>query len=128
MTGHFVAGNVEAGTTLARSEAFWTAVGPAKRELLERVRVDAGLNGEAAETLNGLMDAYAEARLLRSSQFVRLVELGGPITTKGKARALYSTYLAALDREIKLAQIIGIERRSKSVDLARELSRHKDTL
>jgi hypothetical protein len=123
VTGRFVATNVEAGTTLAHSEGFWAAVADAKRELLDRVRRDAGLNGDAAETMLGLQEAYVEARLLRSSQFVRLVELGGPITTKGKSRALYGAYLAALDREMKLAQIIGIERKQKHVDLARELSR-----
>ena len=44
-----------------------------------------------------------------------LVELGGPITTKGKARALYSAYLGALDRETRLALALGMDRRARQV-------------
>jgi hypothetical protein len=80
------------------------------------VRHDAGLNGDAAETLRGLQDAYCEARLFRSAMFVRLVEQGGPITGKGRMRALYTAYLGALDREMKLAQALGLERKPKPVE------------
>ena len=115
MTGQFVAGNTAAGRTLERSEAFWSAVAAAKAELVARLHSDLAVNGEAAATLEGLVDAYAEARLLRHSMFTRLVELGGPITTKGKSRALYTSYLAALDREVRLATTLGLERRAKKV-------------
>ena len=72
-------------------------------------------NGDAAATMEGLLSAYAEARLLRHSMFVRMVELGGPITAKGKARALFGTYLKALDRERRLALDLGLRRVAKSV-------------
>ena len=74
--GRFVAGNTEAGTTLARSE----------------------------------------------SLFIRMAELRGPITPKGKARALYSAYLSALDREHRLATTLGLERHARQIDLARTLA------
>ena len=122
-TGQFIRANTEARTTLQRSEQFWSAVGQAKQELLEQVRRDAGLNGDAAETLRGLQEAYCEARLFRQAMFVRLVELGGPITTKGKARALFTAYLAALDREAKLAQTLGLERRARKVPTLEEWAR-----
>lgn len=113
--GHFVAGTLAGGTTLERSEQFWSAVEPVKRELVAHVRTDLAVDAGTTEPLIGLIDAYAEVRLFRTSMFLRLVDLGGPITTKGKARALYRAYLAALDRETKLAQVLGLERRAKPV-------------
>ena len=114
-TGRFLSGNVAAGRTLARSEAFWSAVAEAKSELVERLRSDLAVNGDAAATLEGLVDAYSETRLLRHSMFTRLVEMGGPITTKGKTRALFTSYCAALDRETRLALALGLERRQRGV-------------
>ena len=73
------------------------------------------VDDSSVETLLGLIDAHAEARLFRTSMFLRLVAQGGPITTKGKARALYRAYLDALDRETKLATTLGIERKAKPV-------------
>jgi hypothetical protein len=125
--GRFTAGNVAAGGTLERSAAFWAAVDPAKRELAAKVRSDLAAADDAPQTLLGLTDAYAEVRLFRSAMFVRLVEQGGPITAKGKARALYTAYLGALDREMKLAQQLGLERRSKPVQsLAEILAAHEE--
>jgi len=116
-TGRFIgpSPNVAAGKTLARSAQFWAAVEPLKRDLVERVRTDLAADAGSVETLLGLVDAYAESRLFRSSMFLRLVDQGGPITNKGKARALYRAYLDALDRETKLAQVLGLERRAKPV-------------
>lgn len=114
-TGQFIPGGIAAGKTLARSEQWWAAVADVKRDLVARVQADAALDGEAPETLAGLFEAYAEVRLLRQAMFIRLTELGGPVTTKGKARALYTAYLGALDRETKLAQALGTDRRQKPV-------------
>ncbi|MBM4194952.1 MAG: hypothetical protein FJ202_11310 [Gemmatimonadetes bacterium] len=128
VTQQFIAGSTNAGKTLERSEAFWSAVEPAKRMLVERVRTDLAADDGAAETLLGLIDGYAEARLFRTSMFIRLVDLGGPITTKGKARALYRAYLGALDREMKLAQTLGLERRSRQVNSPSEALMHEPEL
>jgi hypothetical protein len=46
--------------------------------------------------------------------FARMVEMGGPVTGKGKTRAMFTTYLAALDRERRLALDLGLERRTRS--------------
>lgn len=119
-TGRFVAGNPGSMKTLDRSEAFWEAVACAKADLVTRVRRDNATGAQTAETLLGLIDAYAEARLLRHAMFLRLTELGGPVTSKGKARALYSAYLAAMGQETKLATAIGLTVRTKdTLDLAR---------
>ena len=125
-TGKFLPGNTAAGNTLERSEAFWEAVREAKAGLVKRLRSDLAINGDAAATLEGLIEAYSEARLVRSAMFHRMVELGGPITTKGKTRALFASYLQALDREVRLATTLGLERRAKAVpSLAEYLERRK---
>ena len=85
----------------------------AKRELLEQVRRDTGLAGDAAETMRGLQEAYSEVRLFRQAMCYGWWSSRGPITSKGKARALWTAYCAASDRELKLAQTIGLERRQK---------------
>jgi hypothetical protein len=122
---------VNAAKTFERSELFWTAIDPAKRELVARVLRDRGLDAtECTITLGGVIEAYAEARLFRMSMFIRLTEgeNPGPITGKGKTKALYLAYVQALDRETKLAQVIGLERRSKRVqtisDILREQPEH----
>ena len=121
-SGKFVKGNVVGGKTLARSQHFWKSVEEAKRELVQRLEVDLGAaDGAGPETLLGLIDAYAEARLFRHAMFRRLVELGGPITTKGTARVLYSSYLQALDRETRLALALGLERRPQPAPTLSEL-------
>jgi hypothetical protein len=114
-TGRFVAGTLVGANTLERSAQFWAAVEDVKQALVARVKADLGLNGDTAETMLGLTDAYAEARLFREAMFIRLTGLGGPVTTKGKRRALYTSYLAAMDRELKLAERLGLERRAKPV-------------
>jgi len=116
VTNRFTTSSIAAGKTLRRSEQFWNAVEHLKRDLVERVRTDLAADDSTAETLLGLIDGYAEARLFRSSMFLRLVDQGGPITNKGKARALYRAYLDALDRETKLAQVLGLERKTKPVN------------
>ena len=60
-----------------------------------------------------MIDAYAEARLLRSSAFVRLSQLGGYMTAKGKARALLGTWASAFDREMRAAERLGLVRRAR---------------
>ena len=90
------------------------------------VETDLGVDGDTATTLRGLIDAYAEARLFRTAMFLRLIDMGGPLTTKGSARALYRSYLSALDRETKLAQVLGLERRAKRVRTLAEVMADAD--
>lgn len=113
---------LENGSPLGRSRQYWSAVEPAKRRLVDRVRTDLAIDDSSVETLLGLIEGYAEARLFRTTMFLRLIDQGGPITTKGKARALYRAYLDALDRETKLALVLGLERKAKRLDLAQAFS------
>ena len=84
VSGRFTVGTLAAGTTLARSEQLWAALAPLKADLVATVEIDLAAS-DAAATKCGLIDAYAEARLLRAAMFNRLVDLGGPITSKGRS-------------------------------------------
>ena len=106
----------------ARSDTLWNALAPAKAAIVAKVRADLAIEGDdAPETLLRLIDAYAEASLLRESQFALLVTLGGPVTGKGKMRVHLSAWSAAVDRENRLAAQIGFERRAKPVTTVSEL-------
>lgn len=114
--GRFTKGNTAAWKTGARSQQLPLALADAKAELNAKVGADLGLDtrdGGAAETLLGTADAYAEARLLRTSLFHTLAQQGGPVTGKGRTRAALTTYLAVLDRELRLATALGFERRAR---------------
>lgn len=115
-TGRWLPGNTAAGQGLTRSAVLWEALAGAKAGLVERLRSDLAVDGRAAATLEGLVDAFAEATLLRRSLFLRMSEQGGAVTAKGKTRALFNSYLSALDRERRLALDLGLERRARSVD------------
>jgi hypothetical protein len=114
--GRFLPGNTVAGKALTKSEALWSALADAKRELIDQLHSDLAINGDAAVTMEGICDAYAEARLLRHAMWTRLVELCGAVTTKGKKRALFDSYLQALDRETRLATTLGLQRRTKPIN------------
>jgi hypothetical protein len=115
-TGRFVEGTPAAMKTGEGSGVFWCEVAEAKRELMASVLADLAVDANTPATLVGVIEAYAEARLLRTAMFLRLGDQGGPVTTKGKTRALFKSYLAALDRETRLAQVLGLVRRQKHID------------
>ena len=121
--GRYAADNIGAGKTLARSERFWTFVEPAIQAVEASVFTQLGLTPETVpETQRGIVEALAEIRVFRRSMRIRLTEgpTAGPITAKGKTRALYTAYLGAVDREMKLAQLLGLERRSKPITNPRD--------
>lgn len=104
--------NSNALTTGTRSEQMLDALAPAKAALVADVTRDLG--GEVPTTLKRLIDAHSETTLLRESVFLRMA--GEPVTAKGKCRAMLNAYLQLVDRELRLAQVIGLERREKPVN------------
>lgn len=114
--GKFLPGNTSNVSTLKNSEAFWTAVEPLQMEIIERVARDLALDSHGAFTMFRTLDLYAQMTLLREGAWHQLIQRGGPVTNKGAARALLRVYLIAADRELKLAQVLGLERRTKRID------------
>ena len=112
--GRFTHDNTARLTSLDRSGQLRAALAPLKADMVQRVRVQLGADDDdAPETLLGMIDAYCEARLLRSSAFVRMSQLGGFVTIKGKARALLQVWGSAFDREIRAGTLLGLTRRAK---------------
>jgi len=114
--GRFTRDNAAHLQTLEHSAQLRAALEPLKRDMVLSVRRQLAADTDTApETLLGVIDAYVEARLLRSSAFVRLSQLGGFMTSKGKARALLGTWASAFDRELRAAERLGLEHRAKRV-------------
>jgi hypothetical protein len=105
--------------TGTRSEQMADALAPAKAAIEADVARDLG--GDIPTTLTRLVSAFSETTLLRESVFMRMA--GEPTTNKGKARALLSAYLQLVDRELRLSQAIGLERRAKPVQSIGEIMR-----
>jgi hypothetical protein len=119
--GQFVAGNsanLRHGRRAGEDGALRRALAEPARALEAAVLGDLAIakDGAAATTLRGLVGGYVEARLLRESLFARLIEIGGPVTTKGSKRALFDAWLSVLDRERRLALDLGLTRRARDVD------------
>jgi hypothetical protein len=80
-----------------------------------------GGTDDAPQTLLGLQDAYCEARLFREAMFC--APRGGwrPDYHEGQVAALYRSYLEMLDREAKLAHVLGLTRKAKRVPTVAEV-------
>lgn len=110
--GRFLPGTPAALVTGRHSLQLQHALEPARRALVAQVTADLGgdVDGLPA-TLARLVGAFSETSLLRESVFIRMA--GQPTTNKGKARAMLSAYVALVDRELRLAQAIGLERKAR---------------
>jgi hypothetical protein len=117
-TGRFVVGNearLMHGAHRRHPAALQASL---RREIEQEVLSNLGLvNGDAPATLRGLVERYAEVSLMCSSYIDWLAREGGPISTKGRQKAAVKGYLAALDRQMALAKLIGLERKAKRVSL-----------
>lgn len=113
-TGRFTHGRV---TTGAESHGFFADLAPVKADIVKSIRAQlAADTDDAPPTLLALIDAYAEAHLLRKSTFMQLASRGGPITNKGKVRGLLSAWGSFFDREVRAAEKLGLVRVSRNVN------------
>lgn len=111
--GRFVHGHV---TTGAESRGFFDDLAPVKADIVTSVRAQlAADHDDAPPTLLALIDAFAEAHLLRKATFMQLASRGGPITNKGRVRGLLAAWGSFFDREIRAAERLGLQRQSRPV-------------
>jgi hypothetical protein len=114
--GRFAVGNTASLIHGGRSRQASALQAPLREELRRGVIADLGGDERALpRTLLQLVDRFCETSLLADAYFTWLQDQGGPIGTRGRQRAAVSGYLAALDRQTKLAQLIGLERRARNV-------------
>lgn len=108
----FLPGNVAALThggrrSLDRPEAL-AAIAGKREELIGH------LGGEPSMIQADLVTDYARVDVLIESVAAN-IEVGGIFTPKGSARAAVSLLLSLLDRRLRLATTLGIERKAKPV-------------
>jgi hypothetical protein len=70
--------------------------------------------GDVGAVKGSLADAFVELGAVRDYLGSRLAK-EGPLTAKGRTRALLTAYLSVVDRQTKLAQLLGLERQVKSI-------------
>jgi hypothetical protein len=87
----------------------------------QRSEIARDLGGDLSRIGRDLVDRYVETCLL-AGHLGSVLTVEGVFTSSGRARRALQAYLQLLDRQIKLAAQLGIERRTKQIDLARVLS------
>jgi hypothetical protein len=116
-TGRFVRGNRAALVVGERSNAFWAAHVGARAEIRDAVLTDAGAQPDASRALYIAADGLAQATLLRDAAYLRLVELGGPMTKADRPRRAFQVWLSAGDRVERYLRLVGLERKAKNLSL-----------
>jgi hypothetical protein len=81
--------------------------------------------GNVGVIKGSLADAYVELDAVRNYLGGRLAR-EGPLTTKGRQRALLTAYLGVVDRQVRLAQVLGVERRVKDVTFDAAIAREPE--
>jgi len=74
----------------------------------------ADLGGDLSQLQADTLERYQQACLVADYLFDNIARLGA-LTGKGRTRAAVSAYLRVLDRQVRLAQLLGIERRARKV-------------
>ena len=70
----------------------------------------------ATVAVKGVAEGFAQAQLLRDLAFQRTIQLGGPLTDRGKARRAFQVWLLAMDRVERHAKLLGLDRKEKRID------------
>jgi hypothetical protein len=76
--------------------------------------------GDVGVVKGSLADAFVELAAVRDYLGGRLAA-EGPLTGKGRTRALLTAYLSVVDRQVRLAQVLGVERRTRPVESAADI-------
>jgi hypothetical protein len=134
--GRWAVGNGGRLVTGERSDAFWASLEDARATIVEKVRLQLALNGDnAPETAVALVGAYAEAQLIRRSEFLQLTRLSNVPTTSKQERQQHdrrrrhlTAWAVAFDRELRAATLLGFARRSRQFSsMAQAIEAHVAT-
>lgn len=123
-TGQWTSANGGRLETGVHSVDFWQALEPARALIEQRVRQQLGLtDGDGCEVASGVIGAYAEADLIRRSEFFQLTRLQPEPAATAKQRRRQAdrrrrhlqTWGLAFDRFMKAAVVLGLERKARRV-------------
>ena len=110
-------GNTNAVVVGHKTADFWREHDATRQETRQAVIADAGHSeADAPHALALAADGIAQASILRDAAYLRLVEMGGPLTSHGRARRAFGVWLQASDRLERQLRLVGLQRRSKPVD------------
>jgi hypothetical protein len=115
--GHLLRNNAAALIVGERSMQFWAQAAEAHREITSQTIADAGhTTDDAPATLTITARGLAQAVLIRDAAYERLHRLGGPLSSKDRARRAFTVWesaAASVERHVKL---LGLKRRQRHVD------------
>ncbi|MCX6539599.1 MAG: hypothetical protein NT151_11810 [Acidobacteria bacterium] len=115
LNGQFLPGNTAAMVVGDRSAQFWRAQDATRREIVGAVIADSGHTpDDAPRALQIAAEGIAQAALVRDAAFDRMVESGGPLTSKDRGRRSLTVWLAASDRLLRHLQVVGLRRVPRS--------------
>ena len=109
--GRFVPGNTANMVVGERSRRFWHEHELVRQEIRLGILTDQGHTpDDAPRALVVAADGMAQAQILRDAAYDRLVEVGGPLTSHGRARRAFTVWLAAADRVERHVRLVGLRR------------------
>lgn len=113
-----------------RSVKLQAALEPVRAAIYGQTLADLGcsIDGPEKPTETLRMTARNLAALdVLAETFWTFIEAQGVLTAKGKTRAAVTTWLSIVDRQLKLAQVLGLERKAKRAkSLDDVLAEHED--
>lgn len=133
-TGRWTLANGGRLETGIHSERFWSDLERARMEIERRVCQQLGFTvDDAPETALGVVGAYAEARLIRRSEFLQLARIEDePVNAKQRKRQHerrrrhLTAWALAFDRELKAALALGLARQARKVPSLSEVMAHDE--
>ncbi len=94
------------------------------REQVEAIHADLGGASELSSLQRASVREVARLEIILAALGDELIE-GGVLTGKGAMRAATTTYLMVLDRFIKIAGVVGLQRQTKRVPSLAEVMNDK---
>lgn len=96
-------------------------------EAVGAITSDLGGDAELSALARGTVREAARLEIILASLGTELLE-HGVLTGKGKTRSATNVYLKTLDRYLKIVGTLGLQRRTKRLDLAQAFAAHEQGL
>jgi hypothetical protein len=115
----FATSRLNAMRTGIHSELVRKGLLPEQQEAVQamherRAAIVSDLGDDLSQVKQDVLQRYLEASLIADYLFDNIQHLG-VLTGKGRTRAACSAYLQVLDRQVRLGQMLGFERKAKQV-------------
>jgi hypothetical protein len=118
VTGQVTPGNVQTMTVGDRSVQLQAALAPVREAIYQAALTDLGVSPDGpdrpSEALRITARNLATLDVLAET-FWSWIEARGVLTAKGKTRSAVTTLLSIIDRQTKLAAVVGLQRKSRDI-------------